>query len=105
MTVYARFQQGFRPGGLAVDDQHIQRFRNDRASTLELGFRRGVPGVDPVALTGNLAYTRWRDIQADVTDRLDRKSTRLNSQSLMRISYAVFCLKNTTDLLYNTVTR
>src|SRR3546814_10343010 len=24
---------------------------------------------------------------------LDRKSTRLNSQSLMRISYAVFCLK------------
>src|SRR3546814_5032897 len=26
-------------------------------------------------------------------DRLDRKSTRLNLQSLMRISYAVFCLK------------
>src|SRR3546814_10855853 len=25
--------------------------------------------------------------------RLDRKSTRLNSSSLMRISYAVFCLK------------
>src|SRR3546814_8340377 len=26
----------------------------------------------------------------------DRKSTRLNLQSLMRISYAVFCLTNTT---------
>src|SRR3546814_7964101 len=25
--------------------------------------------------------------------QLDRKSTRLNSKSLMRISYAVFCLK------------
>src|SRR3546814_5656584 len=27
---------------------------------------------------------------------IDRKSTRLNSQSLMRISYAVFCLKQNT---------
>src|SRR3546814_8159171 len=34
------------------------------------------------------------------TPRSDRKSTRLNSKSLMRISYAVFCLKKkkkTTD--------
>lgn len=74
-TVYARFQQGFRPGGLAVDDQHIQRFRNDRASTVELGFRRGIPGIDPVAVTGNVAYTRWRDIQADVTDRIGIPTT------------------------------
>src|SRR3546814_2773359 len=28
---------------------------------------------------------------------LDRKSTRLNSKSLMRISYAVFCLKKKND--------
>ncbi|AEG48275.1 Secretin/TonB short domain protein [Sphingobium chlorophenolicum L-1] len=75
MTLYARFQQGFRPGGLAVDDQHIQRFRNDRASTLEFGFRRGVPGVDAVALTGNVAHTKWRDIQADVTDRIGIPTT------------------------------
>ncbi|WP_242123000.1 TonB-dependent receptor [Sphingobium sp. Sx8-8] len=75
MTIYARFQQGFRPGGLAVDDQHIQRFRNDRASTIELGFRKGVPGVDPIALTGNIAHTRWRDIQADVTDRIGIPTT------------------------------
>src|SRR3546814_6680535 len=33
---------------------------------------------------------------------LDRKSTRLNSQSLMRISYAVFCLKKKTQQ-YTTV--
>src|SRR3546814_1897784 len=106
-----------------------------RASTLELGFRRGVPGVDPVALTGNLAYTRWRDIQADVTDRIGipttanigdgriytvegrvaiRPAPRLTLdgsiiynrseehtselQSLMRISYAVFCLTKKTAL-------
>src|SRR3546814_9011219 len=29
--------------------------------------------------------------------REDRKSTRLNSKSLMRISYAVFCLKKKTN--------
>ncbi|WP_313809103.1 TonB-dependent receptor domain-containing protein [Sphingobium sp.] len=75
ITLYARFQQGFRPGGLAVDDQHIQRFRNDRVSTLEMGFRKGVPGVDTVALTGNVAYTRWKDIQADVTDRIGIPTT------------------------------
>lgn len=75
MTLYARFQQGFRPGGLAVDDQHIQRFRNDRASTLEAGFRKGQPGIDTVALTGNFAYTRWKNIQADVTDRIGIPTT------------------------------
>jgi len=75
MTLYARFQQGFRPGGLAVDDQHIQRFRNDRASTLEFGFRKGVPGVDAIALTGNVAHTEWKDIQADVTDRIGIPTT------------------------------
>ncbi len=75
ITFYARFQQGFRPGGLAVDDQRIDRFRNDRISAWEAGFRKGVPGRDPVALSANLAYTRWRDIQADVTDRIGLPTT------------------------------
>jgi outer membrane receptor protein involved in Fe transport len=75
ITLYARFQQGFRPGGLAVDDQRIERFRNDRVSTLEAGFRKGVPGRDPVAISANIAYTDWRDIQADVTDRIGLPTT------------------------------
>lgn len=75
MTLYARFQQGFRPGGLAVDDQHVQRFRNDRASTAEIGFRHGVAGADRIAVSGNFAYTRWKDIQADVTDRIGIPTT------------------------------
>lgn len=70
MTLYAKFQQGFRPGGLSVDDQRIRRFMNDRISTFEAGFRKGVPGVDVVALSANFAYTDWDDIQADVTDRI-----------------------------------
>jgi outer membrane receptor protein involved in Fe transport len=69
-TIYARFQQGFRPGGLSVDDQRVSRFRRDQVSTIEIGARFGVPGIDPVALSANVAYTDWNDIQADVTDRI-----------------------------------
>lgn len=75
LTLYARYQQGFRPGGLAVDDQHVMRFSNDRVSTLEFGFRKGLPGSDTVALSGNFAYTNWRDIQADVIDRIGLPAT------------------------------
>lgn len=70
LTLYVKFQQGFRPGGLSVDDQRIRRFMNDRVSTFEAGFRKGVPGVDMIALSANLAYSDWDDIQADVTDRI-----------------------------------
>lgn len=69
MTIFARYQQGFRPGGLAVDDQRVRRFRNDRIGTAELGVRSGQPGRDPIAVSASFAYTDWRNIQADVTDR------------------------------------
>lgn len=75
VTLYARFQQGFRPGGLAVDDQRVRRFQNDRISTIESGFRMGLPGRDTIALSANIAYTDWRDIQADVTDRIGLPTT------------------------------
>jgi len=75
ITLYAKFQQGFRPGGLAVDDQRVRRYQNDRISTVELGFRKGVPGRDAIALSANVAYTDWRDIQADVTDRIGLPTT------------------------------
>lgn len=75
MTLYARFQQGFRPGGLAVDDQRVRRFQNDRVSTVEIGARTGLPGRDRFAASANIAYTDWRDIQADVTDRIGLPTT------------------------------
>jgi outer membrane receptor protein involved in Fe transport len=75
VTLYARFQQGFRPGGLAVDDQRVRRFQNDRASTVEIGARKGVPGRDVFAASANVAYTDWRNIQADVTDRIGLPTT------------------------------
>ena len=75
VTLYARFQQAFRPGGLAVDNQWVGRFQNDRISTVEIGARKGVPGRDRFAASANIAYTDWRDIQADVTDRIGLPTT------------------------------
>ena len=39
LTVFGRFEQGFRPGGLAVRRDVIQRFQEDRLSTVEAGAR------------------------------------------------------------------
>src|SRR3546814_3654759 len=60
-------------------------------------------GLDPVTIAEAIralpAVTRLDDLHVwEVTSGMpalsgDRKSTRLNSRSLMRISYAVFCLK------------
>ena len=68
MTAFIRFQQGFRPGGLAIEGPNIRHFRNDRTSTLESGFRFGDLGRDRFAVMGTVAYTGWKDIQADLTD-------------------------------------
>ena len=68
MTAFIRYQQGFRPGGLAIDGPNIRHFRNDRTSTLESGFRFGDLGRDRFAVMGTVAYTDWKDIQADLTD-------------------------------------
>ena len=68
LTAFIRFQQGFRPGGLAIDGTTIRHFRNDRTSTLESGFRFGDLGRDRFAVMGTVAYTDWTDIQADLTD-------------------------------------
>ncbi|CAN5329602.1 hypothetical protein BH10PSE12_BH10PSE12_02190 [soil metagenome] len=68
-SLFLRYQQGFRPGGLAVDDYHVQRFRNDRIATIEAGVRSGVPGRSPLALSASIAHTDWKNIQADLTDR------------------------------------
>src|SRR3546814_3691971 len=35
VTLYARYQEGFRPGGLAIDSNFVRRFRNDQVRTLE----------------------------------------------------------------------
>lgn len=64
-TLFARYQEGFRPGGIAVRQQYIQRFEGDRVGTAEAGVRV-VTRAFETSLTGS--YTRWRNIQADIVD-------------------------------------
>lgn len=64
-TLFVRYQEGFRPGGIAVRQQYIQRFEGDRVGTAEAGVRL-VTSAFETSLTGS--YTRWRNIQADIVD-------------------------------------
>jgi outer membrane receptor protein involved in Fe transport len=73
VQLFARYQQGFRPGGLAIESDFVRRFRNDRVATIEAGLRtRGTGRVDG---TLTLAHTAWRDIQADFIDASGLPST------------------------------
>lgn len=64
-SLFLRYQQGFRPGGIAVRQDFIQRFNGDRVQTYEAGGRIGLHDAD-LTLTGS--HTRWRNIQADIVD-------------------------------------
>lgn len=74
-SIYARYQEGFRPGGLAIDGEFVRRFQQDHARSLEFGARHGRPNLDPWDLAVNVSYTRWSDIQADFIDDFGLPST------------------------------
>ncbi len=75
MQMVLRYQQGFRPGGLAIEGDFVRRFRNDRVATIEAGLRTGRSGAGPIDAALTLAHTSWRDIQADFIDGSGLPST------------------------------
>lgn len=68
LLLYARFQQGFRAGGLSVTAAGAQRFESDSLTSWEAGLRFGRPDRDPLSFNAALSYARWADIQADLID-------------------------------------
>ncbi|MBO9498039.1 MAG: TonB-dependent receptor [Novosphingobium sp.] len=74
-TLYVRYQEGFRPGGLAIAGDIVTRFRNDHIRTFEIGGRHGRPDLDPFEISANVSFTRWTDIQADFIDSAGLPST------------------------------
>ncbi len=74
-SIYARYQEGFRPGGLAIEGEFVRRFQQDHTRTVEFGARHGRPGIDAFDMALNVSYTRWSDIQADFIDHLGLPST------------------------------
>lgn len=65
LTLFARYQEGFRPGGISVQKDYIQQFEGDRVSTAEAGARYSSDSFD-ASLTAS--WSRWRNIQADIVD-------------------------------------
>jgi len=65
LTLYTRFQEGFRPGGIAVSQNQIQRFNADTVYTLESGGRLGGAKA---STSFSVAWVRWLNIQADLID-------------------------------------
>ena len=71
LLLYARLQQGFRAGGLAVAGsgaaQATQRFESDGLTSIEAGLRLGRSG-GAFHLDAAISYAHWADIQADLID-------------------------------------
>ena len=75
LTLYARYQQGFRPGGLSLAEDSVRRFRNDHVATIETGFRLTALPSDALELRGSVTHSDWRNIQADYIDDRGLPST------------------------------
>jgi len=67
LSLYARYEEGFRPGGLAIESDFVRQFRNDQVESWEAGARFGSP-QQGFAASLSIAHAYWRDIQADFMD-------------------------------------
>jgi outer membrane receptor protein involved in Fe transport len=74
LSLYARYETGFRPGGLAIESHFVRQFRNDRIESVEGGLRWGDPRAG-IAASLSLSHAYWRDIQADFMDDSGLPST------------------------------
>lgn len=68
LTLFARYQEGFRPGGLSIETDRVRRFQHDRVTTIEAGMRYGDGRTGAYDLALSASHSRWRNIQADFID-------------------------------------
>ena len=67
LSIYARYEEGYRSGGLSSQGSVTQRFESDSVASYEAGIRYGNPG-DRLTASAAASFTHWRDIQADLVD-------------------------------------
>ncbi|WP_162527194.1 TonB-dependent receptor [Sphingomonas solaris] len=70
-TLFARYQEGFRPGGLSVSGTNgttVERFAGDSLKMIEAGARFPDLLGSGIAGTTTLSYAHWENIQADLVD-------------------------------------
>jgi outer membrane receptor protein involved in Fe transport len=68
VQAFLRYQEGVRPGGLAVEAAMVRRFRSDHVRSVEGGLRFGGGARGWIAGAISLSYARWSNIQADYID-------------------------------------
>src|SRR3546814_8365287 len=109
MFVRERGEAGLRGDGRGFA-QALQQLRDEQARLGRIGAVALHPGRDAVR-EGEIARhgrgSRGEDIERAFVGKFDRRSQRSEEptselQSLMRISYAVFCLKKKTNQTPNT---
>jgi len=75
LLVYVRYQQSYRPGGLAISGIGFNRFSSDSVGAIELGMRYGAPNRGSFDAVAAVVYTRWKDVQADTIDVFGEPAT------------------------------
>lgn len=67
LAFYVRYEESFRPGGLAIEGDFVRRFRSDNVASWEAGLRWAAPKPG-LSTSLSVAHARWGDIQADFID-------------------------------------
>ncbi len=77
MSVFARYQTGYRTGGLAVARGvgRVADYKSDSIMVGEIGIRKLRSGQTGVALSSSVSIAHWRGIQADLINRLGQPFT------------------------------
>ena len=75
LLLYARYHEGFRPGGLTVSLSGVGRYDPDRVRVFEGGLRKGRPNGGPIDLQLAAGYVDWRDAQGDTLDVTAEQTT------------------------------
>ncbi|MBJ6123508.1 TonB-dependent receptor [Sphingomonas mollis] len=72
VAAYARYQSGFRTGGITVASGvgRVADLKPDTIRVAEIGIRKDRRGTLGLAGSVGLSLTDWRNIQADLVDRL-----------------------------------
>ncbi|EGD60729.1 TonB-dependent receptor [Novosphingobium nitrogenifigens DSM 19370] len=65
VSLFARYQESFRPGGIAIRQDYIERFQGDRVRTVEGGMRLTGRTFDS---SFTVSWSNWQNIQADLID-------------------------------------
>src|SRR3546814_3016714 len=94
VSLYATVRRGYRAGGFnpAASTPELLAYRPETVTDYEIGVKsRWEIGGWKLRANVDLLYDDYKDIQRLV--RSEEHTSEL--QSLMRISYAVFCLKKT----------